>query len=120
MRAGGELATIRLVGGPHCTDPAPILRWAGSKRALLRDLIARVPAEFDRYIEPFAGSACLFLALQPRTAVLADNNAELMTFYGTFRASPTAVLETAQAWPQTSETYKWVRALSPEGVTDIV
>src|SRR5688572_10221334 len=57
------------------------LSWAGSKRKLLPCLLKCLPKRYDRYVEPFAGSACLFFALQPKKAVLGDINRELMTTY---------------------------------------
>ena len=47
----------------------PILRWAGSKRSLLGELRRWVPESFERYVEPFAGSVCLFFALAPERAI---------------------------------------------------
>jgi D12 class N6 adenine-specific DNA methyltransferase len=57
---------------------APLLRWAGSKRALLDQLMARRPPGNWRYVEPFAGSACLFFALRPQPAILGDRNRRLI------------------------------------------
>lgn len=60
----------------------PLLRWAGSKR----QLVATLSQFFDgsrhaRYVEPFAGSACLFFSLQPKKAILGDINGELIRAY---------------------------------------
>jgi site-specific DNA-adenine methylase len=51
----------------------------------------------SRYFEPFAGSACLFLALNPAKAVLGDINSHLIGAYRTVRARPRAVLEQVDA-----------------------
>lgn len=61
--------------------PRPVLKWAGGKRQLLPELLPRVSATFDTYIEPFAGGAALFFQLRPRRAILIDNNPELMNVY---------------------------------------
>ena len=45
----------------------PFVKWVGGKRSLLTQLIARVPAEFKDYYEPFAGGGALFFALRTRT-----------------------------------------------------
>jgi site-specific DNA-adenine methylase len=66
----------------------PLLRWAGSKRRLLPELIAQIPEKFSRYIEPFSGSACLFFALRPPATILGDLNCELIDAYKTLRAHP--------------------------------
>ena len=36
--------------------PRPFLRWAGSKRWLLPQLIDLLPPSFNKYYEPFLGS----------------------------------------------------------------
>jgi len=61
----------------------PIVRWAGGKRALLPTLTSLLPADYRtrRHIEPFAGGAALFFALQPESAVLMDANRELIETY---------------------------------------
>jgi DNA adenine methylase len=57
------------------------LRWAGSKRRLLPILRAFWTKEHKRYLEPFAGSACLFFALKPPRAILGDLNHQLIATY---------------------------------------
>lgn len=59
----------------------PIIRWAGGKTRLLPELLARMPAQYGRYYEPFAGGAALFFRLVPERAVLADLNLDLVTVY---------------------------------------
>ena len=62
----------------------PIFRWAGSKRKLLPTLRQYTPP-FVRYVEPFAGSACLFFDLLPPRALLGDVNHELIETYTAVR-----------------------------------
>ena len=59
----------------------PFLRWAGSKRRLLPVLKDFWTKNHKRYVEPFAGSACLFFALKPPKAILGDLNPELISTY---------------------------------------
>jgi DNA adenine methylase len=59
----------------------PFLRWAGSKRRLLYILQTYWTKPHRRYLEPFAGSACLFFALKPPRAILGDLNTELIATY---------------------------------------
>src|SRR5437773_1695517 len=66
----------------------PFLRWAGSKRRLLPDLLSKTPATFARYVEPFGGSLCFFFELRPAWAILSDFNQELIDTYLTVRAHP--------------------------------
>src|SRR5689334_2692803 len=66
----------------------PFLRWAGSKRKQLTRLAAYWPETSLRYVEPFAGSACLFFHLAPSSAVLGDMNRELIEVYKVVRDDP--------------------------------
>jgi DNA adenine methylase len=92
------------------------LRWAGSKRRLLPTLLAAAPHEFDRYIEPFAGSACLFFALKPRSAVLADINEDLINAYRTLKANVESVIERLASFKCNKSEYYWVRSQSVVGM----
>lgn len=66
----------------------PFLRWAGSKRKQVSRLGAFWRPDHKRYIEPFAGSACLFFELSPPSAVLGDANRELIEVYRVVRDEP--------------------------------
>ncbi len=65
----------------------PFLKWAGGKRQLLPQLRRFVPEAFGRYFEPFLGSGAFFLDLcvrghiESRSAILSDNNADLIGCY---------------------------------------
>jgi DNA adenine methylase len=77
----------------------PFLKWAGGKRQLLPALRPYYPATaFNRYIEPFLGSAAVFFdlagsgRLDGRRAVLADLNADLISCYHALRDDTDAVI----------------------------
>lgn len=89
----------------------PFLRWAGSKRKVLPYLKRFVPPQFNRYIEPFAGSACLFFDLQPKHAILSDLNRELIDTYRTVRNDPQLVGRTLAKLPVGREAYYKIRFL---------
>jgi DNA adenine methylase len=96
------------------SSPAkPFLRWAGSKRALLTELQSHFPDEFDRYVEPFAGSACLFFRSAPERALLSDLNTELIETYVTVRASPEEVGYRLASMPVSKEDYYTIRKQKP-------
>lgn len=68
----------------------PFLKWAGGKTQLLPALLARIPAQFGRYHEPFVGSAALFWELRNQGriqhgAVLSDVNPQLIEVYRAVR-----------------------------------
>jgi len=92
------------------TSLAPLLRWAGSKRKLLPHLISNSPTRFVRYVEPFAGSACLFFALGPSKAILGDFNRELIAFYEVVRRTPRALFRCASEFPMSRDYYYELRS----------
>lgn len=93
------------------------IRWAGSKRALLSDLVDLVPDDVETYFEPFAGSACLFFALNPRSAVISDLNEELISFYRTLRSNHAKVSTIVQSLDVNGADYYWLRAVAVEDLT---
>ncbi len=90
-------------------DIVPIFRWAGSKRKSLACLTAFWSDRFERYVEPFVGSACLFLKLKPKKAILGDLNSSLIQAYCTIRSHPRAVTELLYSIPRNAATYYHVR-----------
>ena len=59
----------------------PFIRWAGSKRKLVPELLKWIPAQVSRYHEPFIGSGALFFAFKPFNAILSDANTRLTRTY---------------------------------------
>ena len=93
-------------------DCAPFLRWAGSKRRLLPILQTFWTKKHTRYVEPFAGSACLFFALKPPKAILGDLNPELIATYIEVKYRISAVLkELKKLKPEDKDEYKRLRSL---------
>lgn len=68
------------------TEPCkPFIKWAGGKSQLLPELVRRLPANFNRYFEPFVGGGALYFHLQPAEATLADINSDLINTYTVVR-----------------------------------
>lgn len=89
------------------------LRWAGSKRKLLPSLLDLAPRGFDRYVEPFAGSACLFFSLRPQRAILGDINEELINTYREVKKRPDEVIGCLSELNPSKTDYYRIRALDP-------
>jgi len=87
----------------------PFLRWAGSKRRLIPELLARSPIAFGRYVEPFGGSLCLFFEMRPVSAILADFNQDLIDTYRIVRAHPLLVARMLAYMEETEADYYEVR-----------
>lgn len=66
---------------PMQPSRSPFLKWAGGKRWLVGERVHNFPARYERYIEPFLGSGAVFFALQPKSAILADTNRQLVETY---------------------------------------
>jgi DNA adenine methylase len=91
----------------------PFLRWAGSKRQLLSTLRDYWPGDDVTYIEPFAGSACLFFDIQPSRAILGDLNRELVRTYRTVRHNPESVISEIRNLGIGREAYLAIRSIKP-------
>lgn len=89
----------------------PFLKWAGGKRQLLPTLNQYAPTQFQNYYEPFVGAGALFLALQPRQAVINDLNAELINAYGVIQKQPEELLRQLRAHRNNPEYFYQIRAL---------
>ncbi len=59
----------------------PFLKWAGGKRWLVSSSQQIFPSKYNRYVEPFLGSAAVFFYLKPNRAILSDCNHELIETY---------------------------------------
>jgi DNA adenine methylase len=99
-------------------DCAPFLRWAGSKRRLLPVLKTFWTKRHKRYLEPFAGSACLFFAIKPPKAILGDLNPELIATFIEVKYRIAEVLkELKRLRPADREEYKRLRAVDISTLT---
>lgn len=119
-RSKAQLA-LRGMGSSACPrgvslEPslAPLLKWPGGKRHLIKSILPLLPASSRRYYEPFLGGGALFFALRPRRATLADNNAELINCYSQVRDNPDQVIHCLSALENTEESYYRIRQMVPD------
>ena len=89
----------------------PILKWAGGKTQLLKELLKKVPVSYGRYIEPFVGGGALFFALNPKDSIIADSNPELINVYRQVADYTSEVIEYLHQYQNTKEMFYEVRAL---------
>jgi DNA adenine methylase len=77
----------------------PFLKWAGGKTQLLPQLAQFYPRRgtVDRYVEPFLGSGAVYFhfkaMVQPRRALLWDNNRELVDTFQAVQSSVDQVIK---------------------------
>ena len=86
-----ELLETR-ASSPNSTLPRAFLRWAGSKRWLLRQIVPLLPRQFRTYREPFLGSGTLFFLLCPSRALLSDKCGELVSVYTILRDGAAGII----------------------------
>ncbi len=108
----------------HKNTPRPFLKWAGGKRSLLHEIMARIPeGPIELYVEPFLGGGALFLELarqgRVRKAVLNDRNPELVHTWRMVRDQPEALIQAVQQWEPSEETYYAVRAIDGTTMSDV-
>jgi DNA adenine methylase len=95
----------------------PFLRWAGSKRKQVSRLASFWNNdEHRRYVEPFAGSACLYFELEPKAAVLGDANRELIEVYRVVRDEPDRLYQRLCRIKRDVATYQRWRRKNPKSL----
>lgn len=101
--------------------PSPLVKWAGGKRSIIPQLQALMPHNVrpgfeGRLVEPFVGGAAMFFYLQPREALLADLNEDLVGLYLAARdqlSELRAALDELDSRPYCAESYYEVRENEP-------
>jgi len=89
------------------------LRWAGSKSQLLPILRNYWRNHFDRYIEPFSGSATVFFDVEPKQAILGDLNVDLIQTLRAIQLDAERVIECIRRLPLGDRNYYRIRQLNP-------
>ncbi len=69
-----------------------------------------------RLVEPFVGSGAVFFAINPRKALLADLNTELIDLFRGIRRHPDEVWRRFSAFPSSKEGYYEVRAIDHDSL----
>lgn len=92
----------------------PPLRWAGGKSAIVKNLISLMPAKYNRYVEPMAGSAALFFGAKPERALLADVNEDLINFFRVLRNDFERLISSLLKMTASIDTYYLIREQQPK------
>ena len=80
----------------------PVVKWAGGKKQLLGKLTEHLPAQYNRYYEPFIGGGALLLDIQPDDAVINDVNTQLVNLYNQLKQHVDAVIAEINAFDTVS------------------
>ena len=98
--------------------PAPFFRYAGGKRRLMPELLARLPEQFaGRYFEPFVGGGALLFGLDVAGSRCSINDAvpDIATAYEVLRDVPDELVAELHrlAWHPDEASYYAMRATDP-------
>lgn len=113
MRGRGKsgLASDLIEYSPDAPNIRPFLRWAGSKRRLLKHILPFVPDHFEKYYEPFLGGGSLFFFLGPKRAEISDASLPLIETYRAVRRNPEAVLRFLGSMKPTRDNFDRMKRL---------
>lgn len=77
----------------------PFLKWAGGKYRLAQFIAQHIPAkDYQRFIEPFAGSAALSLAFEFESYLICDINPDLINLYQQLKHTGLEFIDYAQSF----------------------
>jgi len=105
------------------TAAAPVLKWAGGKRQIVKQILERLPEHISTYYEPFVGGGAVFFELYNRArfdrAVIGDKNPELVNVYRALKEDVNAVIRALKRLKDkhSEEHYYQVRATIPASDT---
>lgn len=102
---------------PYDLEPAnvrPFLRWAGSKRRILKQLIPFIPDQFGKYYEPFLGGGSMFFFLCPPRSEISDVSRSLIEIYRAVRKSPEEILEFLRPLRPSRAAFNKVKSFAPQ------
>ena len=94
----------------------PIVKWAGGKTQLLKEILPRIPTYSGRYIEPFFGGGALYFSLCPDNAIISDSNPELINAYQQVAEHVDEIIRFLTTYENTEEFYYSMRSLNWEAL----
>jgi len=97
--------------------PKSLFPYVGSKNQILKKLVENIPVKFKKYIEPFAGSACLGLSLLHNHTILSDNNEDLINCYKQIKQCPDEVINDLKNHLNEETYYYNLRDLDPTNLS---
>jgi DNA adenine methylase len=95
----------------------PVLKWAGGKRRLIKEIVNLFPRDYVKraYHEPFFGGGALFFHIEPIRGSINDVNERLMNFYTVLRDNPKKLINAASQYVYDKNEYYKLRKRFNEG-----
>lgn len=88
---------------------APVLKWVGGKRQLMKEIQNVLPKTYTTYYEPFIGGGAVLFELQPNKAVINDINEELINLYNVIKDDVELLIDDLKKHKNTSEYFYEIR-----------
>jgi DNA adenine methylase len=100
------------VNSSNSVHPKPFLKWAGGKRAVLPEILPRIPEFEGTFIEPFLGAGAVLFSIPAETKKIAnDFNSELIGVYKAVRDDLDRLVHELKKHKNTKEHFLKVRAM---------
>lgn len=91
----------------------PLLRWAGGKRWLTKEIHKYLPGIIRNYYEPFCGSCSIYYSIKKYLGegqvYLSDLNGELINFYRVLQTNPAQLIDHLVTYENTERFYYYMR-----------
>lgn len=106
------------------SEAEPLIKYAGGKRAIAHEILARFPKHFGNYYEPFLGGGAVFFALRNSgwngAGYLSDTNEDVVAIHVTARAHAATLIKALSTLQnQTDEqSYYYHRNMDPSLLSD--
>ena len=72
----------------------PIIKWAGGKTQLIKEIKNYFPKDFKRYVEPFLGGGSMFFSIDQKIpCIINDINEELFNLYNEVKDNPEKIIK---------------------------
>ncbi|MCB0192654.1 MAG: DNA adenine methylase [Anaerolineae bacterium] len=89
----------------------PLLKWAGGKRQLLKEIKKCFPKKYSTYHEPFLGGGAVLFDIQPKKAFVNDVNSDVINVYRVIKEDVNELIEDLKTHKNESDYYYKIREL---------
>ena len=77
----------------------PFIKWTGGKGRVLTQILPKFTNLYnDLYVEPFLGGGAVLFKLQPKNAIVADINANLIITYKIVQNGVVKLIKLLKKW----------------------